>query len=213
MVRRKQSVSMKTEKPLRLETVRLILRPYRMSDAVDVARHLKDRAVTRYTYIPHPYTIDDYRQFLRRIRSPKRRAHNVVFAIVDKSAGKVIGAVGVHGIDETKRSTEIGYWLAKPYWGKGIVVEALNRIVEYLFRERKLLRVFAHVWHPNAKSARVLEKAGFTHEGRLRRDIKRNGRWMDVLLFGLLREEWAKMQKTRRSKPSGSATKPKGPKA
>jgi RimJ/RimL family protein N-acetyltransferase len=181
---------MKTEKSPQLETARLILRPYRMSDATDIARHLKDRAVTRYTYIPHPYMIGDFYQFMRRIRSPKARAHNIVFAIVDKSSGKAIGAVGVHGIDFKNRKTEIGYWLAKSYWGKGIVVEAVNRVVEYLFLERRLQRVFARVWHPNTKSARVLEKAGFTLEGRLRRDTFRNRRWMDVLLFGILIEEW-----------------------
>lgn len=197
---------MKADKSLKLETVRLILRPYQMSDAAQIAHHLKDRSVTRYTYIPHPYTTRDYHQFLRRLRTPKSRAGNIVFAIIEKSTGSVIGAVGVHGIDFKNRKTEVGYWLAKSYWGQGIVVEALNRVVEYLFLERKLDRVYARVWHPNVKSARVLEKAGFSHEGRLRRDIKRNGRWMDVLLFGLLRSEWTKMKKTRRSKPTGSAS-------
>jgi ribosomal-protein-alanine N-acetyltransferase len=120
------------------------------------------------------------------------RAHNIVFVIIDKASGKAIGAVGVHRIDEKNRSAEIGYWLGRPYWGKGIVVEAVNRVVEYLFRERKLQRVFARVWHPNTRSARVLEKAGFTFEGRLRRDTFRNRRWMDVLVFGLLKEEWSR---------------------
>jgi RimJ/RimL family protein N-acetyltransferase len=184
-----------------------------MSDAVEIAHHLKDRNVTRYTYMPHPYTTSDYHQFLRRLRTPKTRTGNIVFAIADKSTGKVIGAVGVHHIDTAGRKTEIGYWLAKSYWGRGIVVEALNRVVEYLFRERKLERIYARVWHPNVKSIRVLEKAGFSHEGRLRRDVKRNGRWMDVLLFGLLRSEWTKMKKTRRLKPSGSASTSKRPKA
>ena len=204
---------MHCETSIRFETPRLVLRTYRMSDALEVTRHLRSRAVTRYTYMPHPYTVDDYFEFMRRIRSPKARANNIVFAIADKLSGKVIGAVGVHRIDLKNRSAEIGYWLGQPYWGKGIVVEAVNRIVEYLFRERKLQRVFARVWHPNTRSARVLEKAGFTLEGRLRRDIFRNHRWMDVLVFGLLREDWSKMRKTRRSKPAGSASRARHPKA
>lgn len=184
-----------------------------MSDATEIARRLNDRAVTRYTYMPHPYSVDDFRQFYRKIQSPKVRAHNIVFAIVDKLSGEAIGAVGVHHIDEANGKAEVGYWLAKSYWGKGIVVEAVDRVNEFLFGERKLQRVFARVWHPNVRSARVLEKAGFMQEGRLRREVKRNGRWMDVLHFGLLREEWAKIRKTRRSKPTGSTSKAKRPKA
>jgi ribosomal-protein-alanine N-acetyltransferase len=184
-----------------------------MLDEGDIVRHLKSREVTRYTYIPHPYSIDDFRQFMRKIRSPKARERNIVFAIVDKLTGQAIGAVGVHGIDQKNRLTEIGYWLAKPYWGKGIVVEALGRILQYLFIERKLQRVFARVWHPNARSARVLEKAGFAREGCHRREVFRNGRWMDVLQFGMLFEEWSAMQKTRRSKPTGSTGSAKRTKA
>ncbi|MBI5266231.1 MAG: GNAT family N-acetyltransferase, partial [candidate division Zixibacteria bacterium] len=112
---------MKRQKSPRFETDRLILRTYRMSDEADLVQYLKSREVTRYTYIPHPYTRDDFREFMRRVPAPKTRAHNIVFAIVDKSSGRVIGAVGVHRIDEKNRLTEIGYWLAKPFWGKGIV--------------------------------------------------------------------------------------------
>ena len=184
-----------------------------MSDEADIVRHLKSREVTRYTYIPHPYSSNDFHDFMRRLRSPKVREHNIVFAIIDKSSGKAIGAVGVHRIDQKNRLAEVGYWLAKPYWGKGIVVEAVSRILQYLFTEMKLQRVFARVWHPNTRSARVLEKAGFTLEGRHRREVFRNGRWMDVLQYGMLREEWAGIQKTRRSKPTGSGDSAKRPKA
>jgi len=194
----------KSHKSIRLETPRLVLRPYRMSDADEVTRQLQRRVVTRYTYIPHPYQSNDYYQFLRRLRSPKFRRHNIVFAIVDRTTNKVIGAVGVHGMDFKNKSTEIGYWLAKSYWGQGIVVEALIRVVDYLFTGPTFHRVFARVFHPNTRSARVLEKAGFTQEGRLRKAVWHNNQWMDMLYFGLLREDWSKIKKTRRSKRAGS---------
>ncbi len=175
-----------------LTTDRLILRPYQKSDAPDIVRQLKDRAVTRYTYMPHPYILRDYLGFLRRISTPAARKANSVFALVDRETNKVIGAVGVHNLSAVNRSAEIGYWLAKKYWGNGYVVEAVNRVVEYLFTERKLVRVYAKVFHPNTRSARVLQKAGFVSEGRLRRATFRNNSWYDELLFGLLRDEWSK---------------------
>ena len=175
-----------------LNTERLILRPYQKSDASDIVRQLKDRAVTRYTYMPYPYTAQDYFGFLRRISTPTARKANMVFALIDRESDKVIGAVGVHNLSVVNRSAEIGYWLAKKFWGKGYVVEAVNMVVAYLFTERKLVRVYAKVFHPNTRSARVLEKAGFTSEGRLRKAAYHNKRWCDELLFGLLREDWSK---------------------
>lgn len=193
----------KRESPY-LETERLILRPYQKSDGPQIASHLRSREVTRYTYMPHPYAISDYDAFFRRMNTPAARQRHLVFALIDNVTGNVIGGLGCHAFDQKNQSVEIGYWLAKKYWGKGLMAGAVVAAVDYLFRVRKLRRVHARVWHPNTKSARVLEKAGFTLEGRLRQDIKRNGRWMDVLVFGVLREEWAVNQKkTRRRMSTG----------
>ncbi len=187
----------------RLETERLILRPYAKSDGPRISSLLKSREVTRYTFMPHPYRPSDYYAFVRKINTVQARRRNLVFALLEKSTDDLIGGVGCHNIDADAKKCEIGYWLAKKYWGEGLMPEAVAAIVTYLFRVRKLRRVYAKVWHPNAKSARVLEKVGFTLEGKLRQDIKRNGRWMDVLVFGMLREEWSGKKKTRRKISAG----------
>ena len=192
---------------VRLETEQLILRPYQKLDGPRISRLLRSREITRYTYMPHPYTLSDYYTFLRRMNTPAARKRNLVLALIDKESGAVIGGLGCHGIDLKNQSGEIGYWLAKQYWGKGLMVEAVKEAVTHLFGVRKLRRVYAKVWHPNAKSGRVLGKAGFTLEGRLRQDIKRNGRWMDVLIYGLLRDEWSIDKKTRRKSSTGSKSR------
>lgn len=195
---------MSKRESLRLETERLILRPYEKSDGPRISVLLRSREVTWYTYMPHPYTIRDYYGFLRKISTPAARRSNVVVAMVDRETNDVIGAVGIHNLSEKNRSAEIGYWLAKKYWGKGYTVEAVGRVVEYLFVKRRLNRVFAGVFHPNTSSARVLEKSGFAFEGRARKAILHHGRWMDLLSFGLLAQDWRRNKATRRKKTTGS---------
>jgi RimJ/RimL family protein N-acetyltransferase len=85
--------------------------------------------------------------------------------------------------------TNIGYWLAKPYWNRGIMTAAVTRFVAYAFAELDVVRLTAEVFAGNTASIRVLQKAGFTREGRLRRHRKKNGDLVDVLYFGLLRED------------------------
>jgi RimJ/RimL family protein N-acetyltransferase len=159
--------------------------------------------------MPHPYPITQVKAHLRRARSRKWLTKNVAFSVVQRQTGEVIGAVGVHFSAPTNRSAELGCWLARPYWENGYMTETMALVIEYLFKVRKLQRLSASVWSPNVRSIRLVERFGFVAEGRLRRAVLKNRRWMDVLIFALLREEWSKIQKTRRSKPAGSASHPK----
>jgi RimJ/RimL family protein N-acetyltransferase len=184
---------------------RVLLRPPLLRDVEETALHLESRAVTRYMSMPHPYPFAQVKAHLRRARSRKWLAANMAFSVVHLQTGKVIGAVGVHFSAPANRSAELGCWLARPYWGEGYTTEAMTLVIEHLFRHRKLQRLSASIWSPNVRSIRLVERFGFVAEGRLRRAVFKNRRWMDVLQFGLLREEWLSIQKTRRSKPTGSA--------
>jgi RimJ/RimL family protein N-acetyltransferase len=84
---------------------------------------------------------------------------------------------------------EIGYWLAQPYWGRGIMTDAVKVYVSYAFKELSVARLTAHVFAFNRSSARVLEKNEFKLEGRLRKHFSKNGELIDGLLYGLLKEE------------------------
>ena len=100
--------------------------------------------------------------------------------------------ISLMNIDEKNKNAEIGYWLGKKYWGKGIMREAVKLILQFGFKKLKLERIYAKVLHPNVASAKLLEKSGLRYEGRLRRATLRRGRWYDDLCFGILKTELRK---------------------
>jgi len=97
--------------------------------------------------------------------------------------------IGLMKIDYNNKNAEIGYWLGKKYWGRKIMKEALKLILNFGFKELKLVRIYARVMHPNIASANLLEKSGFKYEGRMRKTTFRKGKWLDDLRYSILREE------------------------
>jgi RimJ/RimL family protein N-acetyltransferase len=140
-------------------------------------RNLRDR-------FPHPYTAADGRRFVKSVRTS---TPETVFAIaVDRQA---VGGIGYMLQKDVERvSAEIGYWLGEAYWGRGIATEALIAITSYAIEQHGLTRVFALPFAWNAASCRVLEKAGYTLEARLRRSAIKDGEITDQLLYGYVAE-------------------------
>jgi RimJ/RimL family protein N-acetyltransferase len=100
---------------------------------------------------------------------------------------EAIGVIGLHpGRDVHRRSAEIGFWLGEPFWGRGIATRAVRALTARAFERTKLVRIHAHVFEWNEASARVLEKAGYALEGRLRKSVFKDGRIIDQLLFATL---------------------------
>ncbi len=101
-----------------------------------------------------------------------------------------MGSIGVFcGRDVYRRSAEIGYWLAEPFWGQGIMSEAIRRISEEAFRRFDIVRLYAEPFAVNVGSRRALEKAGFELEGILRNSVCKNGRILDSCVYARLKEE------------------------
>ncbi len=168
-----------------LELQHCTLRPFREADETALVRHASDRRISRWMRdaFPYPYTLDDARTWIAcsAIWNPVRN----LAIVVD---GELVGGIGldVQG-DVFKRSAEIGYWLGHAAWGKGIATEAVQALVGHAFREFDVVRLYAGVFEGNEASARVLEKAGFALEGRLRSAIWKDGQLLDQLLFAKLR--------------------------
>lgn len=109
------------------------------------------------------------------------------FAIA--SPTEMIGGVGLtFGSDVYRRSAEIGYWLGEPFWGRGITTAAVIAVTDYAFAEHDVVRVEAAVFESNPASARVLEKAGYVLEGRLRKSVTKDGHTLDELMYARIRE-------------------------
>ena len=113
----------------------------------------------------------------------------VDFAICDASGP--IGGIGFQTrTDDLRHSAALGYWLGKPFWGRGIMTTAVKAMTAYGFETLGLVRIDARVYKGNEASARVLEKAGYKLEGLLRQAILKQGVPIDHYLYAILREEW-----------------------
>ena len=163
----------------------------RRTDKAALLEHLNSKDVYNTTLtIPHPYLEANADWWIeKRIEHTSRLSKEVSFAIRDTDS-KLIGVVSADNLElgATHRA-EIGYWLAKAYWGQGIMTDAVRAFVEYAFNELELVRLTAHVFELNIGSARVLEKNGFKLEGRFRKHFQKDGKLLDARLYGLLKDD------------------------
>ena len=109
-----------------------------------------------------------------------------IFAI--DVAGQAIGGIGIHPqTDIHQKNAELGYWLAEPFWGQGIITKAIQQMLDFAFSTYQITRVFARPFGNNIASQRVLEKAGFTLEARLEKTLFKNGEYLDELIYAVRR--------------------------
>jgi RimJ/RimL family protein N-acetyltransferase len=168
-----------------LRLTRCTLRPWRRGDEASLVRHANNRNVSRNLRdrFPFPYTAADADAWLSSTLEQKPPA-NLAIEIDGAAAGGI--GLQLHD-DERRRTAEIGYWLAEPFWGQGIATEALRAMTAYAFEQFDLVRLEAGVFSWNPASARVLEKCGYVLEGRARAAVVKDGRTGDRLLYGLIR--------------------------
>ena len=102
--------------------------------------------------------------------------------------GEAIGAVGVHPQEDVYcKNAELGYWLAEPYWGKGIMTFVVKQMVQYGFEHFQIQRIFARPFEGNTGSMKVLEKAGFTLEAHLKKTFFKEGKFLDEYIYAVRR--------------------------
>jgi ribosomal-protein-alanine N-acetyltransferase len=153
-----------------------------LSDAESLAKHANNRNVSIQLRdrFPYPYTIEDAKNFLERVVT-KNGLERIFCIDVD---GSLVGTIGLHrGEDVHRLTAEMGYWLGEEFWGKGIMSEVVPAFVDYCFEKFSLTRMSATTYVSNPASARVLEKAGFVLEGRLQKNVVKEGKVLDSLLF------------------------------
>lgn len=164
---------------LTLNTCRI--RSWQSSDLDSLVRYANNRNVwiNLRDRFPHPYTAREARAFIKHIRS---QSPETAFAIVVNA--EAAGGIGFQLQGDVERvSAEIGYWLGEPFWGRGIATEALIAVTRHAVMTHGLTRIYAVPFAWNAASCRVLEKAGYVLEARLRRSAIKDGRIVDQLQY------------------------------
>ncbi|MGD0676684.1 MAG: GNAT family protein [Polyangiaceae bacterium] len=155
------------------------------SDRAALLAHLQEREIYEHTLnMPYPYRESDADRWFAQVANEVKTHGRSVNWAIRAPDGFYIGGIGMHGLAAAhSHRAELGYWLAKPYWGRGLGTAAVRRVTDFAFDDFGLVRITATVFHFNARSARVLEKAGFALEGRLRNHYKKDGRVFDGLLY------------------------------
>lgn len=174
-----------------IETERLILRRYTVEDAEDMYENwASDPEVTRFLSWPTHASVDFTRSLLEKWVSFYEDGKTYNWGITVKGNDHVIGNIAVVERDERTCSYEIGYCLGRKYWGQGIMPEALRAVIKYLFDgESDLMRVYATHDLRNAKSGRVMQKAGMHFDGILRGAKKNNLGLHDTAYYSVLRSD------------------------
>ena len=169
-----------------IQSKNFILRPYRKGDENDVVKNINDRAVSRFlSIVPYPYSRKDAKFWINKCLKGRKEKKKTAVRFAIEMNGKVIGAIDLSNIQ--KHKAEIGYWLGRKYWNKGIISEAIRLITNFGFNKLKLKRIYATVFAGNRKSAGVLEKNGFKLEGLLIKDILKNGKLYDSHLYAKIK--------------------------
>lgn len=165
------------------------LAEFRPTDKDALIEYLSDRDVyDRTLRIPHPYTDADADRWLDCVEQAENTTgQNVQWAIRNET-DELIGGTGLEGFRGNQpHRVEIGYWLAKPFWGRGIMTAVVKAVCRHAFEKLDLVKITAHVSSFNTASARVLEKNGFVQEGFCPKHFVKDGAFIDVRLFGLVR--------------------------
>lgn len=175
--------------PIILHTPRLLLRPFDLADAPAVQRLAGEREIASTTStIPHPYPDGAAEEWIASHTEMRANDEATIFAVTLRASAELLGACGLH-TRQAGATAELGYWIGKPFWGRGYATEAARAVLSYGFDTLGFHRVFAMAYSRNPTSSRVLEKVGMRWEGRLREHIEKWGVFEDAEVWGLLTGE------------------------
>ena len=156
-----------------------------------------DRRVAEMTLLPHPFEGAAADEWLRTRMEGAREGRSETFSVMLQEDGPtLIGHAGLV-LDRAHEKAELHYWIGVPFWGNGYATEAAQELLRHAFENLRVKRVHADHFARNPASGRVLQKIGMKQEGFLRKDFKRWGRFEDLVVYGILVEEWSQKHPRR----------------
>ena len=173
---------------IKLQFDNYCIREFFTEDVDSLVKYANNYSVSRYLRdaFPFPYTEKDAMRWIDIVMHDK---FNLTFAIADEQ--ELIGGIGAMPNQDVNRFTaEIGYWLAEPFWNKGIISKAVSTFCGYLFNNYNFNHLTASIYEGNDASMRVVQKAGFILEGVLRKNVYKENKFLDQYIYGLLKEDF-----------------------
>jgi len=164
------------------------IREFLANDVEAIVKNANNREVSKYMRdsFPYPYSKDNAVQWIDFV---KKNYSSLFFAIADEN--ELIGGIGALPQTDVHRfSAEVGFWLGQSYWNKGIITKAVPVFCNYLFTKFDFNRLTANVFEGNEASQKVLEKTGFILEGKLRKSVFKENKFVDHYIYGLLKKDF-----------------------
>lgn len=173
-----------------LETERLVLKKLRQKDLQLIVKYAGDEEVSKYTLnMPFPYNTKDAIWWIKFSEHCFEDKSRYIFGIYLKETNEFIGGIDIQGVNRDMKAN-VGYWVAKHFWNKGIMTEALNRILQFGFEELKLNKIYAMYLLENESSGRVMQKVGMVKEGELIDHNFSKGKFRSVAQYRMLKREY-----------------------
>ncbi|MCT2536044.1 GNAT family N-acetyltransferase [Aquibacillus koreensis] len=173
-----------------LETERLILRKVTLQDVEDMYQYGSNPEVSKYVTWDTHQSLSDSKGFIEFIINQYEDMKIAPWGIEYKANSKFIGTVDFVWWEPKQQTAEIGYVIAKECWGKGLTTEAAKALIKFGFQKMDLVRIQARCSSENIGSQRVMEKAGMTYEGTMRKAMLIKGEHRNLKLYSILREEY-----------------------
>lgn len=173
-----------------LETERLLLRKITLDDVEDIFFYGSNEEVSKYVTWDTHRTLTDAKEFVQFVLNQYENNKVSPWGIEYKGNGRLIGTIDFVSWQPKHNSAEIGYVISPDYWGKGIATEAAKKVIEFGFEQMDLVRIQARCFIKNIGSSRVMEKAGMSYEGILRKVAFVKGEHHDLKVYSILKDEF-----------------------
>ena len=174
----------------RLETPRLILRAVDIGDLKDIFAYASDEEVTRFLrWGPHR-SLESTESHIMEILRQYKEGMDGPWALEYKETGSVVGSIHLMAISVQHSKVEIGFVLSKSYWNRGLMSEALTRVLEFSFERVGLNRIEGFCVVDNHAGLKVMERVGMKKEGVLREYLYQKGAWRDFAVYAILRRDY-----------------------
>lgn len=169
-----------------LDTDRLQLRQFELSDARETRELAGPQEMAKTTFLPHPYKDGEAERWIMSQYEDFKHNRMVNFAIELKETGALIGSIGLQ-LELLHQRAQLGFWVGMPYWNKGYCTEAAREVITFGFDKLRLNRIYAIHFGTNPASGRVLKKIGMSHEGTQKQHFIRFGQVEDAEMYGMMK--------------------------